>query len=141
MYLLDTNIISASRRRTQHNTQVFDWLANIREEALYTSVVVFMELERGILSMERKDEAQGHVLRTWFETVVKPSFSGRLLGIDQQTANLCSRLHIPDHMPENDAWIAATTIQHRLTLVTRNTTDFRHIGVSLINPYTFGSGG
>lgn len=136
MYLLDTNIISESRRRTAGNTRLFDWLASIRAEDLYTSVVVMMELERGVLGMERKDAMQGQLLRAWLENTIKRSLSGRILDIDQPTAYLCARLHVPDHAPENDAWIAATALRHHLVLVTRNTADFARTGIPVLNPFS-----
>ncbi len=62
--------------------------------------------------------SQGAVLRKWLDTVVKPAFEGLILTIDEATAEICAALHIPDHAPENDSWIAATAKQHRLILVT-----------------------
>lgn len=137
MYLLDTNLISEIRRIKfgKCNAGVASWIETIRFEEVYTNVVVMMELERGILSMERKDPAQGLVLRRWFENQVKSTFEGRILQMDEITASLCARLHVPDKSPENDAWIAATALRHKLTLVTRNTKDFEHMGVKLLNPF------
>lgn len=94
-----------------------------------------MELERGILRMERKDQAQGQVLRAWLEQTVKPTFENRILPIDETTAAICARLLTLDPAPENDAWIAAAAIQHRLILVTRNTADFDHTGARVFNPF------
>lgn len=94
-----------------------------------------MELERGILGMERKDLVQGRALRIWFEHMTAAMLQGRILPIDETTAEICARLHIPDKSPENDAWIAATAKQHGLTLATRNIKDFEHSGVKLINPF------
>lgn len=137
MYLFDTNLISEIRRIKfgKCNAGVASWIETIRLEEVYTNVVVMMELERGILSLERKDPAQGLVLRRWFENQVKSTFEGRILQMDEITASLCARLHVPDKSPENDAWIAATALRHKLTLVTRNTKDFEHMGVKLLNPF------
>ena len=55
--------------------------------------------------------------------------------MDENTARICAKLHIPDHTPENDAWVAASAIQHNLVLVTRNTDDFARTGVRLLNPF------
>ena len=135
MYLLDTNIISETRRPDRTNPALKAWLAKQAQSGLYTSAVVMMELERGVLGMERKDKAQGAVLRRWLDNIIKPAFSGRILPADADTATVCAALHIPDKAPENDAWIAATAKQHRLILVTRNIADFERTGVRLINPF------
>lgn len=135
MYLLDTNLISETRRIPKINAGVAKWLKQTPKESLYTCAVVMMELERGVLGMERKDSAQGLHLRRWLEQDVKRRFAGRILPIDEDTATICARLHVPDRSPENDAWIAAIAIQHRLTLVTCNVADFSESGAKLLNPF------
>lgn len=137
MYLLDTNVISEIRRLKQGicNEGVKEWVLATPSHLTYTSAIVLMEIERGVLAKERKDPTQGEHLRRWFEQFVLPAFAGRCLGIDEQTARICAKLHIPDHAPENDAWLAATAIQYNLTLVTRNSADFERTGVKLLNPF------
>nr|WP_255758764.1 type II toxin-antitoxin system VapC family toxin [Neisseria lisongii] len=132
---MDTNIISEMRRPSRANPNVKSWLDKQNHQHLYTSAAVMMELERGVLGMERKDRTQGEILRRWLEEVVKPAFTNRILPIDETTARICAAMHIPDKAPENDAWIAATARQHGLTLVTRNTADFERTGARLFNPF------
>lgn len=136
MYLLDTDIISEMRKvkSGKANANLIEWLAR-QDSSICTSVVVMMELEQGILGVGRKDPQQGRALRVWFDSMAASLLAGRILPIDETTAVICAKLHIPDRSPENDAWIAATTKQHGLILVTRNTKDFEHSGVKMINPF------
>ncbi|MCW9732591.1 type II toxin-antitoxin system VapC family toxin [Avibacterium sp. 20-15] len=137
MYFIDTNVLSEIRKikSGKANQGVINWLSEINEQQIYTNIIVMMELERGILAKERKDPWQGKILRQWFEHTIKTGFSNRILHLNDKTAKICATLHIPDHCPENDAWIAASAIQYGLTLVTRNTADFSRMGVKLLNPF------
>ncbi|WP_314099950.1 type II toxin-antitoxin system VapC family toxin [uncultured Rothia sp.] len=135
MYLLDTNVISELWKLSRGKADpVFEsWFRQESEKPLYISVVTLMELERGVLAMERKDPAQGEYLREWY-SAVREKFQKRTLIIDGVVANCCAGLHVPDKAPENDAWIAATALAHGLTLVTRNIKDFERLPVRLLNP-------
>ncbi len=137
MYLLDTNVVSEVRKITtgKANPHFVQWFASISERDIFINATILMEIERGILAKERKDIRQGAILRTWFDNIVLPTFHGKILKIDEQTAQICAKLHIPGHATENDAWIASSAIQHRLTLVTHNTADFARLGVKLLNPF------
>ncbi|PWQ98672.1 type II toxin-antitoxin system VapC family toxin [Leucothrix pacifica] len=137
MYLLDTNVVSEIRkvRKNKANKNVVEWLSHVQKESLYTNAVVLMEIERGILRMAHKDPQQAERLKSWYHAAIKPMFYGRVLPIDEATATVCSTLHFPDLAPENDAWIAASAIQYDLTLVTRNTKDFEHPNLRVLNPF------
>lgn len=137
MYLLDTNVVSEMRKVKggRGDAAFVAWLKQTEISTFYTSVVVLMELERGVLGMLRKDPKQGAALRVWLDTLVKELFAGRVLAINEATAAVCAGIHTPDRSPENDAWIAATAIQHGLTLVTRNTRDYERTGARLIDPF------
>lgn len=139
MYLLDTNIYRELRllAKDKAHANVKAWAQTVSTEQFFTSVVVAMEIERGVLGMERKDDAQGAILRHWYEQTFKPSMAGRILPIDAETARICATLHIPHKSPENDSWIASTAKQHNLILVTRNIADFERTGVKLLNPFEF----
>ena len=137
MFVLDTNILSEMRKmpKNKANRGVEEWLDLMPKESLFISVITLMEIERGVLNMERKDPCQGKMLRDWLEDLVRPTFKGKTLYPDDITATLCAGLHIPDKSPDNDAWIAATALRHHFTLVTRNIKDFEKMGVKLLNPF------
>ena len=137
MYVLDTNVLSELRkvRAGKANPNVAAWTETIDAADLFVSVISIMELELGVLSIERKDAAQGAMLREWLERQVLPEFSGRTLPVDTAVALRCAQLHIPDKRGERDALIAATALVHGMTVVTRNTADFQSTGVTLLNPW------
>ena len=105
MYLLDTNAISEMRKAKQGKASpsFVQWADSVGDATLCTCAVVMMELERGVLGMERKDPAQGLHLRRWLDGTIKPLFAGCILPIDEDTVAICARLHVPDRSPENDA--------------------------------------
>jgi toxin FitB len=135
MFLLDTNVVSELRRPERADANLRAWASNTPAELCATSVVTVVELERGILLMERRDSVQGRVLRRWLEEEILARLAARILPIDTVVARQCARLHVPDPRPERDALIAATALTHGLTIVTRNVTDFEPMGVALLNPW------
>jgi len=94
-----------------------------------------MELELGVLAIERKEAAQGVALRDWLEQQVLPEFADRTLPIDTAVAQRCAWLHVPDKRGERDALIAATALVHGMTVVTRNVAGFTSTGVAICNPW------
>lgn len=138
MYLLDTNVISELRkaRAGKADSNVAAWAAPVPLMQLFVSVVTIHELEMGVLLVERRDPRQGRLLRTWLDDRVIAGFGGRILPVDIAVVRRSARLHVPDPRPFRDALIAATALVHRLTVVTRNVSDFAPTGVALVNPWT-----
>lgn len=137
MYLLDTNVISELRKvgDGKADEAVVAWVSGIDAGEMFVSALTLMELEIGILRMERRDADQGTRLRVWFETQVCPEFEDRTLSIDAAIARRCAQLHVPDPKSERDALIAATALEHGLTIATRNMADFASTGALLVNPW------
>ncbi|MGE3647649.1 MAG: type II toxin-antitoxin system VapC family toxin [Reyranellaceae bacterium] len=135
MFLLDTNVVSALRRPERADANLRAWASAAPAELHAISVVTVLELERGTLLMERRDPAQGAILRRWLERDVLTPLAARILAIDEAIARRCARLHVPDPRPERDALIAATALVHGLTLVTHHVADFDSTGVALLNPW------
>jgi len=137
MYLLDTNVVSELRKSKEGKADlnVTAWARSVSSDALFVSVITLLELEMGILSLERRDSIQGAILRVWMEAAVLPSFVQRILPVDTSVARRCAQLHVPDRQADRDALIAATALVHGLTVVTRNLADFSATGVTLLNPW------
>lgn len=137
MFVLDTNVVSELRkvRVGKADLNLAAWVESVDAAELFVSAITIMELELGVLSVERKDATQGAMLRAWLEQHVLPEFSGRTLPIDTAVAQRCARLHVPDKRGERDALIAATALVHGMTVVTRNVADFEPTGVAVINPW------
>ena len=137
MYLLDTNVVSELRKATTRKAEpkVIAWANRVSTATLFLSAVTVLELEIGILLAERRDSAQGSMLRSWLDTRVLPAFTDRILPVDTAVARRCAGLHVPDRRSDRDALIAATALVHRLTIVTRNVEDFAPTGAKLLNPW------
>ena len=137
MYVLDTNVLSELRkvRLGTADANVAAWAETVDAAALFVSVVSVMELELGVLAIERRDATQGAMLRAWLDLQVLPEFAERTLPIDTAVAQRCARLHVPDKRGERDALIAATALVHGMAVVTRNVADFKPTGVVTVNPW------
>src|SRR5580704_7147021 len=135
MYILDTNVISELRKAKKTHPNVKKGAERVPSASLYISVISVLELEMGILLIERRDKEQGAILRAWLDRHVLPTFSARILAIDTDVARRCSTLHVPNPRSDRDALIAATALVHGLTGATRNVADFERTGVGVLNPW------
>lgn len=137
MYLLDTNVVSELRKaksgRADKNLQT--WAVSVPAVSLFLSAITVLELETGVLIIERRDPSQGVLLRTWLDIHVLPAFTDRILAVDTAVAQRCAKLHVPDPRSDRDALIAATALVHGMTVVTRNVADFEPTGVEILNPW------
>ena len=135
MYVIDTNVLSELRQgKPQQSAQVRLWASDKSAVHLYISAISILEIEKGVLSLERKSPPQGLALRAWFNGV-KQGFAGRILPFTEKTATLCAGLHVPNPKSERAAMIAATAFEHPMVIVTRNVSALATTGVQGINPF------
>jgi toxin FitB len=137
MYLIDTNVVSEFRKIStgKADATVVAWADSVDATDLFLSVITVQELEIGVLLAERRDAAQGFVLRTWLEHYVLPAFTGRILPVNLAVAQRSARLHVPDPKLVRDGLIAATAWVNGMTVVTRNVADFASSEVQILNPW------
>lgn len=135
MYLIDTNVISELRKAKRADRHVRAWARSISAASLYLSAISVLELEMGILLVERRDRKQGAMLRHWMDSHVLPAFADHILVVDVAVAQRCAALHVPNPRSDRDALIAATALVHCMTVVTRNVNDFEATGVDVLNPW------
>lgn len=135
MFLLDTNVLSALRRPEKADPLLLKFAEESTGADAFVSAVSIMEIEYGALLLARRDRRQSEMLMEWLERTLLPRYSDQILDVTLTIARRCASLHVPDPQPYRDAFIAATALVHDLTLVTRNTKDFKATGVKLLNPW------
>ena len=132
MFLLDTNIVSESRKPKPHGG-VMAWLAAQESASLYISAMTISELQRGIELTRAQDETRAGEIEAWLEQVI---VSGQVLPLDAAVCREWARLmHGRSNTLAEDAFISATANVHRLTVATRNVRDYKALGVKTINPF------
>ena len=138
MFVLDANVVSELRKLGdgRADARVTAWIAGHDAASFYISALTLMELEIGVLRIERRDAGQGRRLRRWIDRHVLPEFRERTLPVDSAVALKCAKLHVPDPRAERDALIAATAMVHGMTVVTGNRADFEATGVALVDPWS-----
>lgn len=135
MYLLDTNVISELARKSPASN-VLRWFGDVREDALFLSVLSLGEIRKGIELIG--ESARRRQLSAWLNADLPARFGPRILPIDRRIANRWGRLaatHASRPLPVVDALLAATALEYELAVVTRNLRDIGRIGVSVIDPW------
>ena len=133
MYLLDTDVTSLLRR-PERQPQVASWIRNRRQQDLYISIMTIGEIERGAANVQDRDPTFAGILTEWLHVVID-RFGNNILTINLSTARRWGRLSVALGNTNPDLLIAATALEHGLTVVTRNVRHFEPTGVRIVNPF------
>jgi hypothetical protein len=132
-FLLDTNVVSEIRKPNR-NAGVSAWFEGVDSGDLYLSVLVVGEIKQGIERLRRRNPKQSDVFERWL-TVLKKDFDERLLPVSSSVAERWGLLNSVRPLPVVDGLLAATAIEHDLTLVTRDDRTLAESGARLLNPW------
>lgn len=132
MYLLDTNIVSELRKPRPHGA-VVSWLEGIPDADLHISAVTLGEIQAGIEITREQDADKAATIEAWADQLAA---AYNVLPMDAATFRQWAKLmHRQSNTVYEDAMIAATAIENKLTVVTRNVRDFERFQVLLFNPF------
>jgi predicted nucleic acid-binding protein len=133
-YLLDTNVIS-ELVRPKPDKKVLEWFKNTPDSTLHLSVLTLGEIRKDIENI--KETKKKESLKIWLEVDLREWFGNRILSIDEKIAERWGRLQFAAKrpIPAIDSLIAATALQHDLSLITRNTQDVNYPDLQVINPW------
>jgi predicted nucleic acid-binding protein len=132
-YLLDTNILSETRKRLP-NERVLTFLSNASPATLYLSCLSLGELKKGVALKMKSDPASAKAIQGWVDGL-EANFADRILCVDTASAKLWGEWSAQRSRPVVDTLLAATSVVHGLVFVTRNESDVHDLPVKVINPW------
>ena len=133
MYLVDTDVFS-ELRRSRRNRNIVAWFGDVNAADLFLSVVTIGEIELGISRQQRVNPVFAQQLADWLELTLR-AYGERILPLTVGIARRWGRLGAQLGNKQLDLAIAATALEHGLTVVTRNVSDFEPTGVPILNPF------
>lgn len=133
MYLIDTVVLS-ELRKPQRDAGLSSWVERQRTTDLFVSVITIGEIERGIARQRASDLDFAAALAAWLDRVLA-LYGERILPFDLQVARRWGQLSAALGNDSADLMISATALEHGLTVVTRNVSDFEPTGVATLNPF------
>ena len=136
MYLLDTAVVLELRKAKTGAADpgLTSWASAVERQSLFLSALSLVELANGAQKVARKSRSDGEVLRRWIDDQLLAAFDGRILPVD--AAVVKRRLSLP-YADARDGLLAATALEHRLTLVTGNAAAFKYGRIKLFDPFGY----
>jgi len=135
MFLLDTVVLSELRKPPrQRNRNLVQWFGEAPSQDLFVSVLSIGEIERGLERQRMVDPSFAEHLAAWLDIVLR-TYGERILPVDIAVARRWGRLSHRIGNKGLDLAIAATALEHGLTVATRNVSDFEPTGVAVFNPF------
>lgn len=133
-FLLDTNVLSELRKGAKADRGVRSWFELTQSTDIFLSVVTLGEIRRGIELKRRRDAVSARRIEEWAHRLMS-QFADRVLPVDLEIADRWGHVSAVRPVDGGDGLLAATALVYELTLVTRNTDDFKGLGVELHNPF------
>ena len=134
MFLIDSVTLSELRRR-QRDPMVVAWFERQRTTELFLSVISIGEIERGIARQRATDPGFAGALAAWLDRILT-IYGERVVPFDLRMARRWGTLSAALGNDGADLMIAATALEHGLTVVTRNVSDFEPTGVAVLDPFS-----
>jgi predicted nucleic acid-binding protein len=134
MFLLDTEIVSelGKAKTGQTDPGLAGWAAGVARQNLFISALTLLELENGAARLERRDRPAGQAVKAWIGDQVMKAFDGHILPVDAAVVRRRAQLAYAD---SREGLLAATALEHGLTLVTRKPGAFKVGRVKLLDPW------
>jgi predicted nucleic acid-binding protein len=133
-FLLDTNILSELRKGARCDPSVANWAAKESGQAHYISVLSLGEIRKGIELLRKKSPAGCIPFENWLQKL-QSDYANCTIAITAEIGERWGKLLAIRPLPLIDSLLAATALEHGLTLATRNTKDFDGLGISIVNPF------
>jgi predicted nucleic acid-binding protein len=133
MYLVDTDVFS-ELRRSKRNRNIVAWFGDVNAADLFLSVVTIGEIELGISRQQHLNPVFAQQLADWLDLTLRV-YGERILPLTVGIARRWGRLTAQPGNKQLDLAIAATALEHGLTVVTRNVSVFEPTGVPILNPF------
>jgi toxin FitB len=114
---------------------VSSWISGIKAEEAFLSVLTLGEIRSGIELHRLRNPSAAENLERWLFGL-ETHCAARILAVTARIADRWARLSPSQPLPAIDGLLAATGLEHGLTIVTRNLADFQRSGLNTLNPFS-----